>query len=162
VQEVLKRRILVENVSTYLRFADDAMSEAAFLAALARRTGCGILLDVNNLYVNQCNHGEDARAALDALAGLPPGTVGELHLGGHLVTDRAVIDHHGDRIAPEPLHRQKHRSRRPIRSRHRPPRTPWPSCSRTSAPPCWKRTGCRCWHPGSRATPAAWASTAAT
>ena len=100
VQEVLKRRILVENVSTYLRFAGDAMSEAAFLAALARRTGCGILLDVNNLYVNQCNHGEDALAALDALSGLAPGTVGELHLGGHLVTDLAVIDHHGDRIAP--------------------------------------------------------------
>jgi uncharacterized protein (UPF0276 family) len=97
VQEVLKRRILVENVSTYLRFAGDAMSEAEFLAALARRTGCGILLDVNNLYVNQCNHGEDALAALDAL---DPGTVGELHLGGHLVTAHAVIDHHGDRIAP--------------------------------------------------------------
>jgi uncharacterized protein (UPF0276 family) len=96
VQEVLKRRILVENVSTYLRFAGDAMSEAEFLAALARRTGCGILLDVNNLYVNQCNHGEDALAALDAL---DPATVGELHLGGHLVTDRAVIDHHGARIA---------------------------------------------------------------
>jgi uncharacterized protein (UPF0276 family) len=100
VQEVLRRRILVENVSTYLRFADDAMSEAEFLAALAHRTGCGILLDVNNLYVNQCNHGEDAIGALDALAGLPPGTVGELHLGGHLVTDLAVIDHHGDRVAP--------------------------------------------------------------
>ncbi|MGZ5203021.1 MAG: multinuclear nonheme iron-dependent oxidase, partial [Telluria sp.] len=100
VQEVLRRQILVENVSTYLRFAGDAMSEAEFLAALARRTGCGILLDVNNLYVNQCNHGEDAIAALDALTGLPPGTVGELHLGGHLVTDLAVIDHHGDRIAP--------------------------------------------------------------
>jgi uncharacterized protein (UPF0276 family) len=100
VQEVLKRRILVENVSTYLRFAGDAMSEAEFLAALARRTGCGILLDVNNLYVNQCNHGEDALAALDALTGLPAGTVGELHLGGHLVTGHAVIDHHGDRIAP--------------------------------------------------------------
>jgi uncharacterized protein (UPF0276 family) len=99
VQALLKRRILVENVSTYLRFAGDAMSEAEFLAALARRTGCGILLDVNNLYVNQRNHGEDAIAALDALAGLPPGTVGELHLGGHLVTDLAVIDHHGDRIA---------------------------------------------------------------
>jgi uncharacterized protein (UPF0276 family) len=100
VQEVLKRRILIENVSTYLRFAGDAMSESEFLAALARRTGCGILLDVNNLYVNQCNHGEDALAALDALAGLPPGTVGELHLGGHLVTSHAVIDHHGDRVAP--------------------------------------------------------------
>jgi uncharacterized protein (UPF0276 family) len=97
VQEVLKRRILVENVSTYLRFAGDAMSEAEFLAALARRTGCGILLDVNNLYVNQCNHGEDALAAL---AALDSGTVGELHLGGHLVTAHAVIDHHGDRIAP--------------------------------------------------------------
>lgn len=101
VQEALKRRILVENVSTYLRFTDDAMSEAEFLAALARRTGCGILLDVNNLYVNQCNHGEDALAALDALAGLAPGTVGELHLGGHLVAEHAVIDHHGDRVAPQ-------------------------------------------------------------
>jgi uncharacterized protein (UPF0276 family) len=100
VQEVLKRRILVENVSTYLRFAGDAMSEAEFLAALARRTGCGILLDVNNLYVNGCNHGEDALAALDVLAALPAGTVGELHLGGHLLTTDAVIDHHGDRIAP--------------------------------------------------------------
>ncbi|MGO4478543.1 DUF692 family multinuclear iron-containing protein [Massilia sp. 2TAF26] len=101
VQEVLKRRILVENVSTYLRFAGDAMSEAEFLAALARRTGCGILLDVNNLYVNQCNHGEDALAALDALSSLaPPGAVGELHLGGHLVAGHAVIDHHGDRVAP--------------------------------------------------------------
>jgi uncharacterized protein (UPF0276 family) len=100
VQEVLKRRILVENVSAYLRFAGDAMSEAEFLAALARRTGCGILLDLNNLYVNQCNHGEDALHALDALAALPPGTVGELHLGGHLVAEHAVIDHHGDRIAP--------------------------------------------------------------
>lgn len=100
VQAVLKRRILVENVSTYLRFAGDAMSEAEFLAALAHRTGCGILLDVNNLYVNQCNHGEDALTALDALSSLAPGTVGELHLGGHLVTDLAVIDHHGDRVAP--------------------------------------------------------------
>jgi uncharacterized protein (UPF0276 family) len=96
VQAVLKRPILVENVSTYLRFAGDAMSEAEFLAALARRTGCGILLDVNNLYVNQCNHGEDAIAALDAL---DPGTVGELHLGGHLVTAHTVIDHHGSRVA---------------------------------------------------------------
>jgi uncharacterized protein (UPF0276 family) len=68
VQEKLKRRILLENVSTYVRFRDDAMSEAEFLAALARRTGCGLLLDVNNLYVNQCNHGEDAMSALAATA----------------------------------------------------------------------------------------------
>jgi hypothetical protein len=54
---------------------------------------------VNNLYVNQRNHGEDARAALEVLAALPAGTIGELHLGGHLETRHAVIDHHGDRIA---------------------------------------------------------------
>ncbi|MRW91190.1 DUF692 family protein [Duganella sp. FT80W] len=97
VQDALGRQLLVENVSTYVRFAADAMSEAEFLAALATRTGCGLLLDVNNLYVNQCNHGEDALAAIAAIA---PGMVGELHLGGHLVTPEAVIDHHGDRVAP--------------------------------------------------------------
>lgn len=92
VQDVLQRQILLENVSTYLRYHQDAMSEAEFLAALVARTGCALLLDVNNLYVNQCNHGEDARAALAAIA---PGTVGEIHLAGHLVTPQAVIDHHG-------------------------------------------------------------------
>ncbi|MBW3501109.1 DUF692 family multinuclear iron-containing protein [Janthinobacterium sp. NKUCC08_JDC] len=96
VQDVLKRPILLENVSTYLRFADDAMSEAQFLAELARRSGCGLLLDINNLYVNQCNHGEDALAAMQSIA---PGSVGELHLGGHLLTPHAVIDHHGAAIA---------------------------------------------------------------
>ncbi|MFK3738461.1 DUF692 family multinuclear iron-containing protein [Massilia sp. TN1-12] len=99
VQDALGRRILVENVSTYLRFTVDAVSEAEFLAELVRRTGCGILLDVNNLYVNQRNHGEDALAALAALAALPPGSVGELHLGGHLDTGSLLIDHHGDRVA---------------------------------------------------------------
>lgn len=102
VQEALRRPMLLENVSTYLRYRDDAMSEAGFLAALARRTGCGLLLDVNNLYVNQCNHGEDALAALDVLAALPAGTVGELHLAGHLVTPVALVDHHGAPIA-EPV-----------------------------------------------------------
>ena len=99
VQDVLKRPILLENVSTSLRFRDDAMSEAQFLAELSRRSGCGLLLDINNLYVNQCNHGEDARAAL---LDIPVGSVGELHLGGHLVTDLAVIDHHGATVA-EPV-----------------------------------------------------------
>jgi uncharacterized protein (UPF0276 family) len=97
VQDLLGRRILVENVSTYVRFRDDAMGETEFLSMLARRTGCGVLLDVNNLYVNQCNHGEDALAALAALR---PGDVGEIHLGGHLVTPDAVIDHHGAGVAP--------------------------------------------------------------
>jgi uncharacterized protein (UPF0276 family) len=96
VQDALGRRLLVENVSAYLRFRGDAMSEAEFLAELVRRTGCGVLLDVNNLYVNQCNHGEDALAAVKAL---PPGCVGEIHLGGHLVTDAGLVDHHGDRVA---------------------------------------------------------------
>lgn len=97
VQERLGRTILVENVSTYVRFAGDAMSEAEFLAELARHTGCGVLLDVNNLYVNAHNHGEDPQAAI---AALPPGAVGEIHLGGHLVTDDCLIDHHGAAVAP--------------------------------------------------------------
>ncbi|MBV7536110.1 DUF692 family protein [Duganella sp. sic0402] len=96
VQDVLGRQLLLENVSTYLRFHADAMSEAEFLAALAARTGCGLLLDINNLYVNQCNHGEDALAAMAAIA---PGMVGEMHLAGHLVTPQAVIDHHGCQVA---------------------------------------------------------------
>ncbi|TFW16486.1 MNIO family bufferin maturase [Duganella callida] len=97
VQELLQRQLLLENVSTYIRFRADSMTEAEFMAALAARTGCGLLLDINNLYVNQCNHGEDALAAMAAIA---PGSVGEMHLAGHLRTPQAVIDHHGDRVAP--------------------------------------------------------------
>jgi uncharacterized protein (UPF0276 family) len=97
VQDVLRRAILIENVSAYIRFVDDTLGETAFLAELARRTGCGVLLDVNNLYVNQCNHGEDALAAM---AALPPDVVGEIHLAGHRVTQAAVIDDHGSRVSP--------------------------------------------------------------
>jgi uncharacterized protein len=97
MQEALGRQVLIENVSTHLRFSADEMGETDFLARLARRTDCGVLLDVNNLYVNQCNHREDARAAMAALDGLTPG---EIHLAGHLVTPESVIDHHGDRVAP--------------------------------------------------------------
>jgi uncharacterized protein (UPF0276 family) len=96
VQDSLQRKLLLENVSTYVRFHQDSMSEVEFLAALAARTGCGLLLDINNLYVNQCNHGEDALAAIAAIS---VGTVGEMHLAGHLVTPQAVIDHHGDTVA---------------------------------------------------------------
>ena len=96
LQDALGRPVLLENVSTYVRFRDDQYGETAFLAELAARSGCGVLLDVNNLYVNQCNHGEDAIAAMNALL---PGTVGEIHLAGHRVTDVAVIDDHGSRVA---------------------------------------------------------------
>jgi len=96
VQESLERQLLLENLSTHVRFHQDSMSEAQFMASLAARTGCGLLLDVNNLYVNQCNHGEDALTALQQIA---IGTVGEIHLGGHLVTPEAVIDTHGDVVA---------------------------------------------------------------
>jgi uncharacterized protein (UPF0276 family) len=98
LQDALGRPVLLENVSTYVRFRDDQYGETAFLAELASRTGCGVLLDVNNLYVNQCNHGEDAVAAMNALA---IGTIGEIHLAGHRVTDIAVIDDHGSRVANE-------------------------------------------------------------
>lgn len=104
LQEQLQRRVLIENVSTYLRFVHDDMSEAEFLLQLAQRTGCGILLDVNNLYVNQMNHGEDAMEALRQMAGLPPGSIGEIHLAGHLHTPIAVVDDHGSRVA-EPVWR---------------------------------------------------------
>jgi len=97
MQDALRRPILVENISTYLRFAREEHGEAAFLNELAARTGCGLLVDVNNLYVNQCNHGVDAAAILDAI---DPRHVGEIHLAGHVATDLAVIDHHGDRVAP--------------------------------------------------------------
>ncbi len=99
LQSRLQRQVLIENVSTYLRFAQDDMSEAEFLAALVSRTGCGILLDINNLYVNQHNHGEDAQQALRVMAGLPPGAIGEIHLAGHLQTDICLVDDHGSQVA---------------------------------------------------------------
>ncbi|OLL27384.1 hypothetical protein BTH42_32790 [Burkholderia sp. SRS-W-2-2016] len=96
LQERLARPILLENVSTYLRFAGDTFGETQFLAELTRRTGCGVLLDINNLYVNQCNHGEDAWRALDAFT---PEMVRELHLAGHEVDGELVVDHHGAPVA---------------------------------------------------------------
>jgi uncharacterized protein (UPF0276 family) len=96
VQDLLRRRILVENISAYLEFDAAEMGEGDFLAELARRTGCGVLLDVNNLYVNQANHGTDALATMRAI---PTACVEEIHLAGHLVTEHCLIDHHGDRVA---------------------------------------------------------------
>jgi uncharacterized protein (UPF0276 family) len=103
VQSVLKRRILVENPSTYLRFRHSAVPEWEFMAAVAARTGCGLLCDVNNIYVSAHNHGWDASAYL---AALPPAAIGEIHLAGHSV--RALpgggtlrIDDHGSHVSAE-------------------------------------------------------------
>ena len=80
VQDALGAQLVLENVSSYLRFAGDTLDEASFLSALAADTGCGLLLDVNNVYVNAHNHGIDAVAYLDAL---PAHAIKQIHLAGH-------------------------------------------------------------------------------
>ena len=79
-QEALGRQMLLENPSTYLAFAETTMSEVDFLSEIATRTGCGLLLDVNNVFVSATNQNWDARAYIDAF---PLHHVGEIHLGGH-------------------------------------------------------------------------------
>ena len=99
VQERLRRPILVENISAYLAWADADFSEAAFFNELVRRTGCGLLLDLNNLVVNALNAGIDPVAAacahVDAVA---PAAVGEIHLAGYHDAGDLVIDDHGSRV----------------------------------------------------------------
>jgi uncharacterized protein (UPF0276 family) len=102
-QAYLRRRILVENPSTYLRWRHSTIPEWEFLSAVASRTGCGILCDVNNIYVSAANHGWDPPAYL---AGLLPATIGEIHLAGHSVRElgggRVLrIDDHGSRVFPQ-------------------------------------------------------------
>jgi hypothetical protein len=101
-QEALGRAILIENPSRYYDFADSAIPEAEFLAALAARTGCGLLFDVNNLYVSACNLDFDIAAYLDAL---PADAIGELHLAGHALESldgvAIRIDTHGEAVASE-------------------------------------------------------------
>lgn len=102
MQTALGRRILVENPSTYLRFAHSTIPEWEFLAHLAQRTGCGLLCDVNNIYVSACNHDWNPLTYLDAL---PPTAIGEIHLAGHSVKQLKGggvlrIDDHGSRVEP--------------------------------------------------------------
>jgi uncharacterized protein (UPF0276 family) len=97
VQDVLRRPILIENVSTYATFPESDIPEADFVAAVAARTGCGLLLDVNNVHVNARNHGLDAAAYL---ATLPVDRVHEIHLAGFDDSGAIVIDTHGARVAP--------------------------------------------------------------
>jgi uncharacterized protein (UPF0276 family) len=89
VQDSLRRPILIENISAYLVWQHAEMSEPQFLAELARRSGCGLLLDVNNLHVNVCNHGGDPIAWLQAL---PADAVHEMHLAGHVLREVPARD----------------------------------------------------------------------
>ena len=98
VQDFLGRELLVENVSSYLAFADATIPEWEFVAAVTRRTGCKLLCDVNNIHVNAVNHGFDADAYL---AALPRDAVAEIHLAGFEATDTCLIDTHGAPVAPE-------------------------------------------------------------
>lgn len=91
VQDVLGRRILLENVSSYVRYAESQLSEWEFLAALSERADCDILLDVNNIYVSAFNHEFDPRAYL---AAIPPARVKQIHLAGHSHMGTHIIDTH--------------------------------------------------------------------
>ncbi len=104
VQTRLGRRMLLENPSSYLAFAESEMSEPEFLTEVTRRTGCGLLLDVNNVFVSAVNLHTDPRSYIDAI---PAAAVGEIHLGGHdedqdEVGQPLLIDSHGKPVA-EPV-----------------------------------------------------------
>lgn len=98
VQNKLGRQLLVENLSSYLSFAQSEMSEGEFLAELTRRTGCGILFDVENLHVNARNLGVDAKAFIRAI---PAAAVKEYHLAGYSVIDGCLVDTHNHPVYPE-------------------------------------------------------------
>ncbi|MBS1166067.1 MAG: hypothetical protein H6R00_2092 [Proteobacteria bacterium] len=101
MQDAIGRPILLENPSTYVLFADSSMSETAFIGEVSRRTGCGLLLDINNVFVSATNHGF---SALDYLTDFPLSGVGEIHLAGHAEQeddegDRLLIDSHDGPVA---------------------------------------------------------------
>jgi len=114
VQERLRRPILVENLSACVAWAEADMSEAAYLAALCRHSGCGLLLDVNNLYVNALNDGAPAplQTVCETIDALPAGIVGEIHLAGHRDLGDIVIDDHGSRVIPPVWAAYEHALRR--------------------------------------------------
>ena len=117
-QEKLGRSIAVENLSAYVQWLGDTMDEPAFLTALARRTGCSLLVDVNNLYVNALNlRLHDAginvvQACRDWLDAIEPQTVAEIHLAGHTNCGDIVIDDHGSRVCDDVWALYRHAVRR--------------------------------------------------
>lgn len=96
VQDRLGRRILVENVSSYVAFSHSPLTEAEFLSALVAQADCGLLLDVNNVYVSARNHGFDAR---DFITSLPVDRVGQIHLAGHSDRGTHLLDSHDHPVA---------------------------------------------------------------
>jgi len=95
-QDAIGQAILLENVSSYVTFAESAMTEWDFVTEVARRAGCGLLLDINNVFVNAKNHGFDA---LQYVRAIPPELVGQLHLAGHTDCGTHLLDSH---IGPVP------------------------------------------------------------
>jgi uncharacterized protein (UPF0276 family) len=99
VQDRLRRALLVENISAYVGWADDRLAEPQFFNELARRSGCGLLLDVNNIVVNALNAGLDPVAqAIAFVDAIDAAAVGEIHLAGYAELDDIVIDDHGSRV----------------------------------------------------------------
>ncbi len=98
VQSLLKRPLLIENITRYLTWRDSTIPEGEFMAEVARRTGCGILLDINNVYVNAVNFHQDP---LDVLKGIPAEAVWEIHLAGFDRFGTWLIDTHGQVVYPE-------------------------------------------------------------
>lgn len=97
-QDALGRTMLFENPSSYIAFAGESMTEWEFLAEMCRRTGCDLLLDVNNIYVSATNHGFDAHAFL---AGVPADRVRQIHLAGHSAGKDLLIDTHDTAVCAE-------------------------------------------------------------
>lgn len=98
IQDIFDRPLLIENPSSYFQYRVSDMEEVDFLTTLVHRTGSGILLDVNNIYVSCCNHGWDADAYLKAI---PPAKVKEIHLAGHSLQGAVRIDDHGSHVCKD-------------------------------------------------------------
>ena len=96
VQDTLERRLVIENVSSYLAYADSSMSEWEFISAICAEADCLLLLDVNNIYVSSVNHGFDARSFID---GIPARRVQQIHLAGHSNLGDYIVDTHDQPIA---------------------------------------------------------------
>jgi uncharacterized protein len=109
VQDLLGRRLVIENVSSYVAWAADEMSEWQFICELLQRADCELLLDVNNVYVSAVNHGFDPKSFIDAL---PAHRIRQIHLAGHEVSDDGLIDTHDHPVADAVWDLYRHTLRR--------------------------------------------------